>query len=155
MQPIARESTITLNGKEYRLAKATTNRLDEFVEWCKTKLPNPIKLAGELIGSFPAEHRELLVRVAMEEGSSPLSINSPRVQALASTPDGSVRLFHILIKPNHPEVTLDELAEWMKNADATELQKAFAKVSGTKEVVVNNENPQVASQDAALTGDKS
>lgn len=132
MEPIAKESTITLGGKEYRLAKATVNRLDEFVEWCKTKLPNPIKAAGECIASFPKEYQDLLVRVAVAEGSSPLTINSPRVQALAGTPEGMVRIFHILLKPNHPEVTLENLSVWMQDADAEELQKAFAKVSATK-----------------------
>jgi len=132
MDPIAKEATIKLNGKDYRLAKATVNRLDEFVDWCKTKLPNPIKAAGECIASFPKEYQDLLVRVAVSEGTSPLTISSPRVQALAASPDGMVRMFHILLKPNHPEVTLDDLSAWIKDADAGELQAAFSKVSATK-----------------------
>lgn len=140
MDAISSEATITLNGKQYRLAKATVTRLEQFVDWCRPKLKNPIVAAGEAIESFPVALQHLLVKVAVEEGSSPLTITSPRVQALSQTPEGMAKMCHILISPNHPEVTVDDLASWIVNADAGELQRAFNKVTGSPDAV-GGKNP--------------
>jgi hypothetical protein len=145
MDAISAEATITLNGRQYTLAKATVARLEEFVEWCKPKLKNPIVAAGEAIGGFPGQLQELLVRVAVQEGSSPLTISSPRIQALAGTTEGMAKLFHIMLKPNHPDVTIDDLSKWLGDSNAVDLQSAFNKISGTADSV-GGTNPQNAGQ---------
>jgi len=145
MDAISTEATITLNGKQFTLAKATVSRLEEFVEWCKPRLKNPIVAAGEAIGGFPGQLQELLVRVAVQEGSSPLTISSPRVQALADTTEGLAKLFHIMLKPNHPDVTIDDLTRWLGDANSVDLQSAFNKISGTVDSV-GGANPPNAGQ---------
>lgn len=134
MNHIGRETTVEVNGKKYRLSRFTRKILRSFLDWANVELGNPLDAIKDRLAGFPPHLQEMIVKDALEQARLRRSVNSPEVQSLLATPQGSMKLLSLLFQQHHPELT-DADVEAIYDACATEhgesyLEKKIVEASG-------------------------
>ena len=117
-----RECEAEALGQRWRFSRWTLRVLDDWTEWARTILPNPIdecaaailrmesdeekcKISDPKIIARRNKIKDELVTAAIRQASSYLATSSPEVKSLLNSPRGAAHLLLLLLKPNHPEVT--------------------------------------------------
>lgn len=127
-----KDTPLVVDGKRYMLSRFTRALEDEFVEWAKSVLPNPIAVIGAGLSKLPANVQEMLVKEAVAKACALQSFFNPDIQSLVGTPAGSVKLFSLLLRKYQPELTEDDVINLIGKAGRDEdLKKAFRQVYGT------------------------
>jgi hypothetical protein len=159
---VGREATIQALGRTWRLSRWTRRVWMEWLDWLRSRLPNPIEgllrhidqvvlkdadILRELQrkdeeerlqterynqaeqeqarreGRTPVLRRpvllapqwrqnaEVLVRLALDQSMTYLSVNSPVAKSALESPEGISQLLYLLLREHHPEVTPDDAYE--------------------------------------------
>lgn len=138
MRHIGKETSVTINGKQYRLSRFTRKVLRDFLEWADKQLGDPLDAIKDKLAGFPPNVQEYLVKDALERASLRRSINSPEVQALMATPEGIMKILSLLFQQHQPGLTdadvedlYETLVEEMGQHEAEEyLSNAIVEASG-------------------------
>jgi hypothetical protein len=138
---IARETTIEVGSKTYRLARFDREILENFLDWADETLPNPIAALKDQLKGLDAETKELVVKAAVEKASSRRCITNPDVQSLMRSFDGIYHLFYLLLQKHQPNITEQE---------AGKLYEACVEEHGPKYIerkmsIITGEVPQAES----------
>jgi hypothetical protein len=126
-----RETETKALGKTWRVSRWTLNVLDEFNDWARTILPDPLAVAEKevlrlqrgartvredrelddeekqfrLQGNL--EQQERISRLAMDEATSYLSLQSKQFQSLINSARGAAHLLLLLLREHQPDITED------------------------------------------------
>lgn len=108
---VGKEQTIVVDGKSYKLSRLTRATMKEFAEWAKSLIPNPLDVVAERLDQFAKypHLQEVMVKDAVARSKTFGDFNSPEVQSIMSSMDGQIKMVSMLLKPNHPELTEDEV----------------------------------------------
>lgn len=141
-----KECEVQALGQTWRFGRWTLGVLDEWTDWARGQLPNPIDEAVKVIERMELDEQERkitnqrllltrnkikdeLVNAAMRRASSYLAFNSPEVQSLMNSPRGAARLVKLLLKTNHPDVS-EEQALDLVMALGEDLQRIMLVTAG-------------------------
>lgn len=80
--------TLTIGGKEYKVAELDKQRTDELLAWATKKLPDPIDAIADKIAKFSPRLQEIMIKDAMAAQRKPKALDNPDVQAVLATPEG-------------------------------------------------------------------
>lgn len=119
-------------GKTWRTAKMEYSILDRFAEWVKTQLADPFAGLEKIIDKLPREDALQLVREAQarQREMETLDIDSPEVSRFMKTNRGAMRIFHLLLSANHPELTLDQAFALGMELGEDKIQEIFGDAAG-------------------------
>lgn len=138
---IGKEKEIKALGKDWKLARWTREVWDQWLEWAKTRIPDPLERIRPSIEQWPERVQDLLVERAMEKATTVLTMGSPEVQGLMDSLEGLSYLFYLLLRKNHPDVTEDEALAIVLEVGETEAAAA-AKVASGQVPSKNPESPE-------------
>lgn len=132
---VGRPQTVEALGQTWTLARWDRRVWAEFLEWAKTKLPEPRKTAAEFLAMLPEGPdrqavAETIVTKALDESTSHLSVGSPKVTQLLTSIEGGVYLLYLLLKRNHPEATEDTAYDLFTAVGPDVAQDLMGKCSG-------------------------
>jgi hypothetical protein len=128
---IGRETEIKALGQTWKLARLDRGIWRKWIDWAKTQLPDPVEEALKVVDRLKPEVASAVVQKALEEKTSFLSLESPKVAALMRAPEGMMQLLYLLLKKHQPEATEDDaMAIVMEVGEAT-THANFDKASGT------------------------
>lgn len=155
---VGQETTIESLGKAWTLSRWTLKAWDKFLSWARTQLPDPqvvaelscLRLAKQerpirlrLETAEPHERAALeadlndlmalqseMVKRGLEKASGYLSVDSPEVQALLSSPRGAAVLLTILLTEHHPGIDEDEAFAIYQSVDRAKLKEALVVAAG-------------------------
>lgn len=153
---VGRSVTVQSCDAPWTLSRWTLAVDDEFADWAKTKLRDPLELSGEYVKRLIAEERGLrkqleadpkneelqgkiadleamqthYAKIGLEKACGYLSITSPEMAGLIASPRGAARMLWLLLRENHEGITEDDAKVIQENADPQELQEAFRVARG-------------------------
>lgn len=121
----AAPADITLGGKSYRITPFNFKSLGEFLRWVQdAHLESAKRFASVLEGESKNEY--LRNAVKQVEELSVFNDEDPILRRYLMSPEGVNRLVYLALRPNHPDITLDEVSDILSDQD--QLQAAFEKV---------------------------
>lgn len=132
MDHIGRPATFHALGQEWTLARWTRSVWHDLIEYAKTILPDPRMEAEEILRYVPESDsatRVQVVRDAILQSRSMFTIGSKQIQEFIATTDGVTYLLYLLLRPNHPEITLDQVFE-IASHPPPEMAKALERAAG-------------------------
>lgn len=115
MDNIGREQELEVNGERYRLSRCTISVLRDFRDWAASRLPDPLEIVKKQLEGFPPHLQELMVKEALERANRVKDFASPEVQALLHSFEGMLHLLGLLLRPNHPTLTDQEIFDLLTN----------------------------------------
>lgn len=145
---VGRAQTITALGRQWTVARLERRLVMEFLEHVKTKLPDPKQVALEYLAALPAEDvngRNAILQKAMDESLEYLSLASPRVQRYANSEDGMAYQIYLLLRGNHPEITVDMASAILEELGRKAFEDVARKAAGVapqKKISPGNESNQ-------------
>lgn len=127
---VGREAELTALGQSWRLARWERRTWDAFLDWARPRLPDPLEVARKALALFPQHLHEGIVRHAIDLSSRALASNSPQVQALLASAEGTAHVLWLLLRDNHPGVTEEQAWLVMAGAGDDALAAAFRRCQG-------------------------
>ena len=109
----AAPSTVTLNGKEYRISPLRDKDFGEFERWVQDR---HIEVAKRNIGGLEAEDRQALLIHAYDQATK-VTIQSSIAMRYMKTIEGGAKVTEIMLRREHPEVTYEQVLEWLTDPD--------------------------------------
>lgn len=106
---VGREAEVQALGQSWRLSRWERGTWEAFLSWCRPRLPDPLEVAKKALAVFPAHMHDAIVRHAIDQASFAATSNSPQVQALLGSAEGTAHVLALLLKKHHPEAD-DDLA---------------------------------------------
>lgn len=109
-----RETTISIEGNPYRVTGINARQSEEFLDYAKKLLPDPVAelLAtvnqlpdGKIKDAFLEKHLDRAFDAKKLRGS----LSDPDVEAFVKTPEGFKKLFSLMFKKYHPNLTESEV----------------------------------------------
>jgi hypothetical protein len=104
-----KEDTVSIGGKNYRLAKPNVKLWNRFVEWVNQTLGNPFDDIKGLLAGLPVESQKLLIDHAQSVKMARRAVDSPEVHAQINTIPGSVEMFSLMMGEHNKNLSRDEL----------------------------------------------
>lgn len=102
---IPTEQTVKVDGVEYRLSKFTLDLYQEFLAWSVTQLPDPFAGLAERIKDLPPDLQRHAYDKAEAKAELRGTMADPDVQRLLNTPAGAGKVFSLLLRKHHPQLT--------------------------------------------------
>lgn len=155
---VGRETTLDSLGQTWTLSVWTLRVWDDFLTWARTVLPDPLDEAEKSCLRLARQERPVRARLAAAAGPERealeadlndlmvlqtrivelgtqasrryLSVDSPEVQSLLSSPRGTARLLRLLLAAHHPGIDDDGAFAVQQGADAAQLREALVVVAG-------------------------
>ena len=142
-----RECEAEALGQRWRFGRWTLRVLDDWTEWARTQLPNPIDEAAAAIERMEADEekrkitdpkllarrnkiKDELVTAAIRQASSYLAFSAPEVQSLLNSPRGGAHLVRELLKGNHPDITEEKAFDLAQAMGMEEMERVMLTTSG-------------------------
>ncbi len=140
-------------GQTWRFSRWTLNILDEFLDWARTVLPDPLVVAETALLRLQRnarairenkntdeeekafllqcnhENQERWGRLAMDEATSYLGMGSEQFQSLLNSARGAARLGMLLLRKHHPDIN-EETAFAIASEIGGDMQRIMAVTSG-------------------------
>lgn len=91
------------NGKQYSLAALSFKQLGEYIYWWQFREYTEAKRLNV--------DKDLLEKIYDRCRDKKLGIEHPEIPASMLTPEGISKLVYLMLKPNHPEITEDKVAD--------------------------------------------
>lgn len=161
-----RETEAKALGQTWRFSRWTLNVLDEFLDWARTQLPDPLEVAEKAIFrlqrearrireskeyddgekqfllSTNAQQQSLWADKAMDEATSYLGMGSPQFQSLLNSARGAARLAMLLLRKHHPDID-EETAFAIASEVGDDMQRIMSITAGkaSPESLGNSEAP--------------
>lgn len=111
--------------EEDRCRKRFAEVAEKEGEAAAQKLPPPIRMAPQYV-----QLADVMAQRALDKASSYLSFNSPEMTSLLSSVPGETRIFWLLLKKHHPDVTEDDAFEIKMEIGQIKLADVMAAASG-------------------------
>ena len=106
---IAQETSIKIDGVDYKLSKFTLPLYQEFLDWAKSKLPDPYAGIAERVKGLPDNLAKHLIDRAEERAAKRGTLNDPETNALVESPEGLRKVFALLFRKYQPSLTEDQV----------------------------------------------
>ena len=145
---VGRETVVEALGKKWTVGRLTRSALADQLAWARKDLPNPvdeaIKQAEKIYASSlpdaikDAQANQILAE-AREAKRGHLSDESPDIQSRIQSFEGGVRLFWLILKTHHPDVTEDEAFAIAEEVGPEKLAAIFDRASGVAKDSLGNE----------------
>lgn len=133
---VGRDSEIVALGQKWKVGRWTRRVWNDFLEWAKPRIADPLDVAEKALAKFPAHLHEVIVRHAIDRSQMHLTAGSTEVQSLLGTVEGSVYLLYLLLKDSHPGVTEDMAFDIATEVGGERMRKAFDVAAGKVPAVV-------------------
>jgi len=104
------EQVIAVGGQQYRLSKFTLELYQEYLIWAKSVLPDPFDGLAERIKGLSPDLQRYAYDKAEAKAKVRGTMNDPDVQELMKSVDGIKKLFHLLFRKHHPELSESQVA---------------------------------------------
>lgn len=106
------------SGKTYNLVEFTQKMGDEYLEWAKTALPDPLEglTKSPVFSKLTPRLQEVAVKAAVQCYRKPLAADGQEMEALQRTKEGATKMIEMVYKPYNPTLTIDEILEINKQA---------------------------------------
>lgn len=116
--------TLTFGGNPYTLTGLSSELFQEFLDYGKSKLPDPMtelvtqanKLPESLREQFIKENQNEAFRAAKRRGK----LSDPDMDEFAASPDGVTKLFSLMLRPAHPHLTQRDVERIFDSASPEE-----------------------------------
>lgn len=105
---VGREQTITALGRTWRVGRWTRAVWDEWLQWLRTRIPDPLQVLKDKLDQFPQHLQGELVRQAIDRANEYLAPGSPLVTQALGSLEGNAHLFYLLLQEHQPTVTPDD-----------------------------------------------
>ncbi len=119
-QATGASASITFNGKTVLISPLNDQDYGEFEVWMQQRFFAIIKVGVKDLSS--ADRQAVLIDAAKEMPY--LTINSPKAQETMTCIDGAGRMFWMALRHKQPEITLEEVLEWITNEDNLDIALA-------------------------------
>ena len=150
-----RETSAKAIGQTWTFSRWTRNIFDDFADWSRTQLPDPIVLAEDAVlrlqkkqravhedKKLPDEEKKFLLDAYQEQAdriskqgielaASYLSLQCPRFRSLLGSPRGTAQLFCLQLQKHHPGTTLDTAWEIVHSLPSKECDRIMDVTAGT------------------------
>lgn len=156
---LGREQVVQGSTRTYRLGRWDRSVWWEFLEWARTKLPDPLDGASKMIDTITEQQADLEARMAkagkddkafyqrriellsksadrvlsaaLDKRAKYLSINSPEVQSLMSSLEGATYIVMLLMrKGDSPDATEEDAWGLVQDCSPEELGKILTAAAG-------------------------
>lgn len=126
----AAPSTVTLNGKEYKISPLKDVDWGELENWVKDSL---IAFAERSTKNLPETQQMELIKHAYDKAAF-LTVDSPEVIRRLASIDGVCMLILLSLRPHYPEMTLESVKELLasSNADVGNVVDRFNAINSIK-----------------------
>lgn len=104
--------TFTIDGKDYRASKLTPRGVGDLQAYLKEVIPDPRRVARDLMDGFPESVQLEILRRAYEEAREwPPEFGDPKTFHLFLSEEGQARLLWVCFRKHNPSFTLDYARE--------------------------------------------
>ncbi|OWK46626.1 hypothetical protein FRUB_00325 [Fimbriiglobus ruber] len=109
-------------------------RTQEFLDFAKAKMPDPVEQLVEASNKLPESVRDKFLEShlndAFEASKKRGTLTDPGLADFQKTTEGVVKIFSLLLKPAHPNLTEDDVQELVMSVDDVQgqLEKAAAEL---------------------------
>lgn len=125
--------TIKLNGRTFLLNRLTVGDYGMIQAWMKEKLKRPFQIVAEALKdmadireidpeTYERNREQLMLSAMADSKADAFSASQEAMQSLMNSPDGIAFLLWLSINPSAPEVTLENVTDWIKREDIGEIQ---------------------------------
>jgi len=123
-QPPLPGHPIKLGGDTYYVKPPSRDGIAEFEKFVLDHRLSPLDIAkSKLEGLTPEQQRDLLREALARESSMPNAITEADFAAALDTREGAAMMFWLMIRENHPGITLERIETIVENATETEFQR--------------------------------
>jgi len=121
--------SIEIEGKTYRVSSLDARAIQGFLDYSRQLLPCPVKELVETANSLPESMREGFIKDGVEEAVSKKkrrgTLADEDLTAFMQTPDGYERLYGLMFRKCHPELTDAQCFDLAAKAIETQGEKVF------------------------------
>lgn len=107
---------IKLGDKEYRLADIDVAASKKLLEWAKPRLTDPVQFILKELASLPEHLKAEVLKEHLAMKRQPVTLDSPDMQALLRTPEGSEFVVMLMWQTNNPELSTEQVWELHQQA---------------------------------------
>lgn len=151
-----RETTAQALGTTWTFSRWELDKLDEWVDWARTKLPDPLAAATAQIERMMEEEdqrtqaaktdlektklqawlarrakiKDELVETAMQKATSHLDFGSAEIQSLLRSLRGLAQLAFLLLREHHPAITTEQAFGVVAELGQEEIQRILDTTMG-------------------------
>lgn len=108
--------TLTIGGMPYRLSNFTAEMQQEFCDWSKTVLYDPVRDVLAYIKDIPEKLQKDLLNDAFRRKSLRGSVTDPDLDALEHSFQGITKIYQLMFRKHHPNLTERDIANLMNQA---------------------------------------
>jgi len=102
---------IEVSGKSYKLGRLTRSDMSQFIDWANERTPHPLdELTLERLNKYPPHLQEILLKNAQDKAEMRRSYTAPHIQGAINSPEGIIKLFELVLRKQHPEITYTAVA---------------------------------------------
>lgn len=107
-QWVGQEQTVKVGEKVYTLSKADASVREEFLEWARPRIADPIDAILGKLEKMKPKAASLFTREALQQARARYDFASPEIQQVAQTEAGIVKMISLLLRKHHPDITDEE-----------------------------------------------
>lgn len=137
--PLGKETTFQALGQTWTTGTWSLAAWDELLAMARSYLPDPYDGLEQILPHVDRDMARELIMEAQKVKRRILSIMSPEIQEWLATVEGQIRLFYVLLKLNHPEVTLDMAMKIVSEVGDTKQAEIIDAAAGTPPAPKNTE----------------
>jgi hypothetical protein len=149
---IGKETTVTIGGKQYTLARLTRSVIREFAEWVYGHTPDPLAMAAKYINEFPEDLQKLLIQQAWNDTKGRMDIEGPEVREAMNTIEGSTKLLQLLLHKHHPELTEDQVFDLAMEHFGERVKERAQELSKAQPELTEEEAHRIAMEEVEAVG---
>jgi hypothetical protein len=112
MNHLGRKQQLEVNGKVYTLGRLTTGDVSTLIDWINSKTTHPLdELTMERLAKYTPAIQAMLVKNAQDKAEMRRDYNSPHIQASINSPEGTTKVFHLILAKEQPGTTEAQASE--------------------------------------------
>jgi hypothetical protein len=119
-----KKTTLKIAGNPYTLTALDARRTQEFLDYAKSKIPDPVTQLVEASEKLPEALRhsflEKRLDAAFEASKLRGTLTDPALADFQKTTEGIVKLFGLLLRPGHPNLTEEDVAALVMDVDVNQ-----------------------------------
>lgn len=105
MSTLPQENSVDVGGINYRLSKSTLPLLQEFIDWAKSKLPDPFDGFQEKVKGLSPDLQKYIYDKCEEKLTRRNSFDSPEIVAITNSIEGMKKQVGLLLRKHQPHLT--------------------------------------------------
>jgi hypothetical protein len=117
---------MTIGGTNYRLSKFTIPLYQEFVQWAKSKLPDPYEGLAERCKGLSPELAKYIIDKAEQRAINRGKLNDPEIEDVANSLEGVKKMCSLLFRKHHPNLSEADVLNLLEQGIAEHGEDFFA-----------------------------